>query len=84
MSFEVDSVAVLVALCLLKQRAKFADASCVGFDVVPAEVVVAFTTDRLESHTSLMLIIVNVVSEFNVSSAVFLSYISNAVRLYRL
>lgn len=84
MSFEVDSVAVLVVLCLLKQRAKFADASCVGFDVVSAEVAVAFTTDRLESHASLVLTIVNVISEFNASSAVFLSYISNAIRLYRL
>lgn len=84
MSFEVDSVAVLVALCLLKQRAKFADASCVGFDVVSAEVAVAFTTNRLESHTSLVLMIVNVASELNVSSTVFLSYISNAIRLYRL
>lgn len=84
MSFEVDSVAVFVALCLLEQRAKFADTSCVGFDVVSAEIVVAFTTDRLESYTSLVLMVVNVVSEFNVSSAVFLSYISNAVRLYRL
>lgn len=82
MSFEVDSVAVLVALCLLKQRAKFADTTCVGFDVVSAEVVVAFMTDRLESHTSLVLMIVNAVSGFNVSGAVLLSYISNAVRLY--
>ena len=84
MSFEVDSVAVLVALCLLEQRAKFTDTSCVGFDVVSAEVVVAFTTNRLESHTSLVLMIVNVVSGFNVSGAVFLSYISNAIGLYRL
>ncbi len=84
MSFEVDSVAVFVVLCLLKQRAKFADASCVGFDVVSAEVAVAFTTDCLESHASLVLTIVNVISGFNVNSAVFLSYISNAIRLYRL
>lgn len=84
MSFEVDTVAVLVVLCLLKQRAKFADASRVGFDIVSAEVAVAFTTNRLESHTPLVLTIVNVISGFNVNSAVFLSYISNAIRLYRL
>ena len=65
----------------MKQRAKLANASCIGFDIMPAEIAVAITADCFEPHTSLLLMIMNAIRAFNIKGAVLFGYIGDTIRL---
>lgn len=68
----------------MKQCAKFANTSCIGFDIMLAKIAVAITADCFEPHTSLLLMIMNTIRAFNIKGAVLFGYIGNTISLCRL